>query len=154
MAVITGGLRFIVGAVFLLSGALKVLDPGRFLIDVLAFEAVPYPVAYLTALGLPWLEILCALALWSGIALRGAALWLLLLSMSFIFLLARSAYAGMDLECGCFGDWLVFPHLGYHLAFNALLAAACVWIWAASQPKAGRSPRLRETLQRALLEKE
>ena len=153
MAVVTLILRFVVGAVFLLSGSIKVLDPGRFLIDVLAFDAVPYALAYVTALTLPWLEVLCAIALWTGWAMRGAIVWLMLMTAAFIVLIARAAAAGLDLGCGCFGDWLVFPNVGVHLAFNGVLLTALIWIWVAGRPKPTRDPRLRESLQRVLLEK-
>lgn len=119
-------LRLLVSAIFLLSGALKLADPGRFLLDVRSFELLNYPLAYATALALPWLEILAALGLWWRRTAIGGALLLALSTMSFLVVIAVSNLRGVHLDCGCFGDWLVFPNVASHVLFNTGLLAACL----------------------------
>lgn len=117
-------LRLFAGGVYLVSGTLKLADPSRFFLDVLSFNAVPYGMAYGVAMALPWLEVLGALALLTGWGKRGAVALLLPLTLGFIGLLVWAESQGHALDCGCFGQWLVFPNLAAHLAFNGVLALA------------------------------
>jgi len=113
--------RAFLSAVFLLSGGLKLLAPGQFLLDVQSFDVVPYGVAYFVALFLPVLEILCALALWPRCLARGAG-WLLIgLLLGFSGLILYEELEGLNLHCGCFGDWLIFPDAYMHIGFNCIL---------------------------------
>lgn len=118
--------RIWLSGVFLLSGLLKALAPDRFLLDLKSFEMLPHQAAYATALVLPWLEIVAAIGLWWRPLARGSALILLLLALAFILALGGAAIRGLDLECGCFGDWFLFPNLWMHLLFNASLVLAAI----------------------------
>ena len=113
---------------FIVSGAIKLKAPDRFLLDVEAFHLVPAWLAYGTALVLPWVEVIGALALWLPKWRRGAAFLLAASTVSFIGALSIAEARGLDLECGCFGDWLVFPSFGVHLLFNAVLLLSSVWL--------------------------
>ena len=113
---------------FLLSGAVKLADPARFMIDVKAFELLPLHLAYGVALFLPVFEVVAALALWIPRIRQGASALLALSLVSFIGALLLSHYRGLELDCGCFGDWLVFPSLTAHLAFNTALLFSCLWL--------------------------
>ncbi len=130
----------LIGLVFTLSGFLKILEPGQFLFDVQAFEAVPYPIAYGVALFLPWLEVFAGLNLIAlkWIPHKGASVILALMTAAFIVLITWADVRGLDLDCGCFGDWLVFPNTLAHIGFNCLLLAGLSWISISS----GKSPSL------------
>jgi len=122
---------------FLLAGVLKVRAPDRFLLDVESFALLPAWLAYATALVLPWLEIFAALALWSGRLARGALLILGSLAAAFMIGLILAEARGLELDCGCFGDWLQFPNLATHLVYNGLLLAASVGLgWGTRRKKA------------------
>lgn len=121
MKILLGMARAFLSAVFLLSGGLKLLDPGQFLLDVQSFNAVPYGVAYFVAMFLPVLEILCALALWYRRLAFGAGLLLIALLIGFIGLMVTAELRGLNLHCGCFGDWLIFPDAYMHIGFNCIL---------------------------------
>jgi uncharacterized membrane protein YphA (DoxX/SURF4 family) len=125
--------RLGLGAVFLLSGGLKVKDPAAFLIDVQAFGIVPAPFDYAVALALPWLEIVVGLGIILKMRLRGAGAWVMVLSLSFIGALVYADRQGINLECGCFGDYFVFPNLESHLLFNGVLFLAGGFIWITSK---------------------
>lgn len=126
--------RLLVSAVFLISGGLKLVDPGRFLLDVRSFELLPYSLAYATALALPWLEILAALGLWWRGLASGSAFLLAVATMSFLAAIALATLGGVSLDCGCFGDWLVFPNIATHVAFNSGLLAGCLVLLRFSPP--------------------
>lgn len=119
-------LRAAVSLVFLVSGFLKLLDPGRFLLDVQAFELLPYSLAFGAALALPWLEILAAVGLWWRRLGTGSPLLLGLATLGFIGALGIANARGLERDCGCFGEWLVFPNMAAHVAFNCGLVAACL----------------------------
>jgi|TARA_B110000438_G_scaffold197676_1_gene189184 uncharacterized membrane protein len=128
----TGGLtifcRFFLSFFFILSGIVKLLDPGRFYLDVKAFELLPLNVAYGVALFLPVFELVAAAALWIPRLRRGAAALLGLSILSFMGALLMSHFRGLNLDCGCFGDWLIFPSLSAHIAFNTGLGLMGLWL--------------------------
>lgn len=104
--------RWIVGAAFVYLGAVKASDPVAFLKQVQAYELVRDPTLLrATAAFLPWVEIVCGLALISGVARRGAALLCLLMLLGFT---GAVAHRGVELarerqerfclvrfDCGC-----------------------------------------------------
>lgn len=120
--------RLLLSATFVLSGAIKLRAPDRFLLDVEAFALVPAWFAFATALVLPWIEVLAGVALWWPRLRRGAALLLLGATASFIAALVLAEWRGLELDCGCFGDWLVFPNLAVHLGFNLCLLFGAAWL--------------------------
>ena len=122
-------LRAALTAVFVLSGVLKLAAPDRFLIDLQAFGFIPYPLAYTTAFFLPWLEVVAAAALWSPPFRRGGAGVLAVMTAAFIVFIGTAAALGVYSDCGCFGDWFVFPNPAAHIAFNTALLAALGYIW-------------------------
>jgi len=124
--IIRGGIRLFLSASFLLSGIIKVLDPARFHLDVESFQLLSPLAAYLTALALPWFEIFTALGLWIPKAARGSAL--LASTITSVFILALLMTQHLDLDCGCFGDWLIFPNLATHIAFNCALLASGIYL--------------------------
>lgn len=72
-------LRIFLGAYFINSGYNKILDPVLFLKAVHLYDMLPEtPGIYLnsTAIVLPWLEIVCGVALLAGLLTRGAAVLL------------------------------------------------------------------------------
>lgn len=131
-------IRFTLAGVFLLSGAIKLKDPGAFFLDVQAFALLPAPWDFAVALTLPCLEVFLGLALLLKLRLRGAGAWVIALSTSFIGALLYADNKGIDLQCGCFGDYFVFPNLTTHLIFNGFLFVCGLWIWAVSRPLASK----------------
>lgn len=118
--------EILIGLVFLVSGLIKLRDPSLFLADMEAFPFLLYPVAFATALVLPWLEILAAVSLLSGRLVHGALTLLALLTAGFIVFLAIARVMEIDASCGCFGEWLVFPNLETHITFNAVMLGVIV----------------------------
>ena len=96
-------LALLFGGAFVYAGFLKLRDPARFLIDIRSFDMLGDPYAAWLALGLPWLEILCGLAVIFEVFRRGG---LLLLNLALIGFFAAIGYAksrGLSIQCGCFG---------------------------------------------------
>jgi len=97
-------LRLIVGGVFFASGLLKVGDPLAFAQDIKNFRIVSHEVSFITALILPWIEILCGALLITGILRRPSALLASGLLIGFIILVGVTMARGIDTDCGCFGS--------------------------------------------------
>ena len=96
--------RWSLAAVFIAAGYFKALNPAAFLMDVRSFQLLDDPWAAWLAMSLPWLEILCGLALFSGILLDGALLTITGMLSAFLAAILYSWHRGIDLQCGCFGE--------------------------------------------------
>src|SRR5205807_7878482 len=69
----------IVAGIFLYAGAIKALDPVQFASDIDNYKILPWPISVALAFDLPWLEVLCGIALGVRVLFRGALLSLLAL---------------------------------------------------------------------------
>jgi len=98
-------LRVIVGGVFIWAGALKIVDPLDFAQSIKNYQVVPHSLAFLAAVALPWVEVLCGAFLIIGVFKRSSALLLSLLLAGFIGLVALALARGIDTSCGCFGSF-------------------------------------------------
>lgn len=96
--------RFVLGAVFIWSGIIKIVDPLLFAQDVSNYRIFPQSLAFLISLGLPWIEVLCGLLLVLGIWIRAASLLLSGLLAVFLILIVTTIVRGIDVACGCFGS--------------------------------------------------
>jgi len=119
----------IIGGIFIYAGAIKVLDPVQFATDIDNYKILPWMISVGLAFYLPWLEILCGLALiLRRLYLGGLSI---LTGLVAVFLVATIAakVRGLDFTCGCFGhasqNWNFPTHLAVDLAIlGALLALA------------------------------
>jgi putative oxidoreductase len=117
----------IVGGIFIYAGAIKVLDPVQFAIDIDNYKILPWTISVGLAFYLPWLEI------FSGLALILRRLYLgglsILTGLVAVFLVATIAakVRGLDITCGCFGhasqNWNFPTHLALDLAILVALLA-------------------------------
>lgn len=117
----------IIGGIFIYAGAIKVLDPVQFATDIDNYKILPWTISVGLAFYLPWLEILCGLAvILRRLYLGGLSI---LTGLVGVFLAATIAakVRGLDITCGCFGhasqNWNFPTHLAIDLAIlGALLA--------------------------------
>lgn len=128
-AVVTLLARLIVAAVFIYAGVLKALDPQEFLLDVRSFQVLGDPWAAVVALGLPWLEILCGVALILGGWSRGACLVLAGMLLVFAGAFLQAWARGVDVTCGCFGKTENKTNFAQSLAIDAGLLALTALVW-------------------------
>jgi putative oxidoreductase len=131
--------RLVVAGVFLYAGVLKVWDPQEFLMDVRSFQVLRDPWAAVVALGLPWLEIFCGVALLLGGWTRGACLVLGFLLVAFAVAFVQAWARGLDVTCGCFGKTENKTNFGQSLAIDGglLLLTGLVW-WVRARVGEGR----------------
>jgi putative oxidoreductase len=121
---------FIVGGIFIYAGVIKAVDPLRFAIDIDNYKMLPWAIGVRVAFYLPWLELLCGLALILRFFYRGGLFILTPLTFIFIAASITAKVRGLDITCGCFGhaskNWNFTTHLGLNFAILIALTALCV----------------------------
>ncbi|HST30315.1 MAG TPA: MauE/DoxX family redox-associated membrane protein [Chthoniobacterales bacterium] len=131
MKLISRIMAAVVGGIFVYAGVLKVLDPVQFGLDIDNYKMVPWLMSVRLAFYLPWLEILCGLALISRFLYRGGLSILTLLVLVFIGATIAAKARGLDITCGCFGHasqhWSFPQHMAIDLAIFFALGAL-LWI--------------------------
>lgn len=91
-------------AAVLLSGYQKIFFPADFAVSVYRFHLLPGFLVNLTALYLPWLELMCAVCLLFVPRYRGTALWIVLILLAgFTAAIGINLWRGSVFGCGCFG---------------------------------------------------
>ena len=120
----------IVGGIFIYAGVIKAVDPLRFAIDIDNYKMLPWAIGVRLAFYLPWLEMLCGLALILRFFYRGGLSILTALTFIFIAASIMAKVRGLDITCGCFGhaskDWSFTTHLA--VDFAILVALVTLWI--------------------------
>jgi uncharacterized membrane protein YphA (DoxX/SURF4 family) len=128
--------RWVVGALFIYMGLSKALDPVGFLKLVRQYDILQSPLLLNSvAATLPWFEAFCGLLLIAGLAVRGAALMLVVMLVPFSLIVLKRALAihaaqaipfcAIKFDCGC-GAGEVF--ICRKLLENFILLILCVWL--------------------------
>ena len=104
-------LRFLVGVLFIVSGAEKLISPYQnFLYVVQSYEIVPSPLDKAIALVLPWIEFFSGIFLFLGFGLKAALRALTFLIGAFILIAGQALLRNLPIaECGCFGELISLP---------------------------------------------
>ena len=126
--------RFIVGAIFLISGLAKISDPGRFILTLREFRLFPEEIVPFTAVWLPWLELLLGLCVLVGLLHRTSALLLACMNTGFLAAILSVIARGIVVDCGCFGmlaDMLGLPDMADMKAVvrNVVFIGLCLLIF-------------------------
>lgn len=128
--------RWFLGGLFIYMGLSKALHPVEFLKLLHQYNLTDSPVLLnFIAAALPWFEVLCGLLLLTGVAVRGAALVVLLMLVPFTLVVLRRALAihaaqsiafcAIKFDCGCGnGEVWICRKLGE----NSLLILLSVWL--------------------------
>ncbi len=104
--------RWLLGAVFLYMGLSKALHPVDFLKLLRQYDLTQNSLLLNSmAAALPWFEVFCGWLLLLGVAVRGTALTLVLMLMSFTWLVLHRAlllhaklaipFCAVKFDCGC-----------------------------------------------------
>jgi uncharacterized membrane protein YphA (DoxX/SURF4 family) len=95
--------RLALAIIFFYAGIEKIINPGDFAVAIYNYQLLPDFAVNLSAIFLPWLEVLIATSLVSGIFKRGASMISALLFLTFATALTINLVRGLDISCGCFG---------------------------------------------------
>ena len=118
----------IIGGVFIYAGVIKALDPIGFANDIDNYKILPWAIGVGLAFYLPWLEILCGLALIARRLYLGGLSILTALISIFIVATVAAKVRGLDITCGCFGHASKNWGFSTHLALDLVLLGALVFL--------------------------
>jgi uncharacterized membrane protein YphA (DoxX/SURF4 family) len=133
------GARAVLGAVLLVAGAAKIVDPQASVAAVRAYELLPDGLATVVGWGLPFVEVVLGVLLLAGIAVRPAALATAVLLAVFVAAVASAAARGLSIDCGCFGGGGPVPPgqtaYGAEIVRDLALLAVAAWLVARPQSR-------------------
>ena len=142
-----GKLRPVDSAAFT-AGSLKITSSSLsvsmmlFAMQVDSYQILPAWAVMAVSHTLPWLELGIGLLLLMGIGLRWVSLLTTLLVAGFFGVIVRSYFAGMKINCGCFGPGAEPPSAWTILRDGLFLALAlAITIGAFLQARAKREAR-------------
>jgi len=94
--------RWILGLVFIYASFDKIIHPHAFAVMVNNYQLLPGEIVNLTALVLPWLELLMGICLITGWLMQGTVIVSNVLLFTFTMVLLYNLHRGLDISCGCF----------------------------------------------------
>lgn len=138
-------LRMVVAVMLIYASADKILHPQDFAAIVKGYRLLPEALVNLTAIWLPWFELVLGVCLYTGFWRQGALLLATSLLAAFWLALIVNYFRGIDVGCGCFtsspaeGGGEAAPMLWY-IGRDALLLALPLAAWEAQRrAEAGQS---------------
>lgn len=128
--------RLFIGGIFIYAGVTKIFDPCRFAQDIYNYHLIPGALVNLSAILLPYIEVVFGVCLIFGVAARGASLGIVLVLAFFLVILSINFVRGISFDCGCFGsgqadlckrfvDAYVAAHPGVEGTFRSRLQSGC-----------------------------
>jgi cobalt-zinc-cadmium efflux system protein len=94
--------RILLGGIFIYAGYVKIIDPAGFAKNVYQYQLLPDFYVNVSALFLPWLEVVTGAALILAPRFRrGAAALIFMMLVVFTGAVLISLYRGLDISCGC-----------------------------------------------------
>jgi uncharacterized membrane protein YphA (DoxX/SURF4 family) len=136
---LTVRVQIALGAIFVASSIPKIIDPPSFAQMIYNYRLVPGFALNVMAMTMPWLEMLCGLALILGIWRRSAAAIVGALLLSFVIALSINLGRDNAVNCGCFDltsaskshaeliaemEWVIVRDIGMLLMVAQILWAA------------------------------
>jgi len=140
---LTVRVQIALGIIFVVAALPKIVDPPSFAHMIYNYHLLPGALINLMALVMPWIELLCGLALILGIWQGTARSIIGALLIAFVLAIAINLARGNAIDCGCFDlsaanktrderladmRWVILRDLGL------LLMVAQLW-WAARNVK-------------------
>jgi len=125
-------IRLVLGGIFIYAGYIKIIDPHGFAKNIYQYQLLPDVLVNISALILPWLEVVAGACLIAVPPLRrGAAGWILLMLIVFTTAIIISLARGLDISCGCMSTDPAAAKIGWKkvLENTAMLAGISFLLW-------------------------
>jgi uncharacterized membrane protein YphA (DoxX/SURF4 family) len=134
------GARLFLGGLWIYASHDKILHPDAFAQVVYNYQVLPDTAINMTAVVLPWFELLLGICLVAGVWISGAAVLSTALLTAFAGTLVFNLYRGIDIECGCFsmqsvGDPANYLTVVRDLSFVAVSVYLMAWYFAGKRPR-------------------
>jgi len=116
-------IRYLFGITFISASYHKIVEPAHFAKIIYGYYLFPEFIINLTAIILPYLELLSGIALILGIYPRSALLILEAMLFAFIVALSINLIRGHNFDCGCF----TFGEPGYGYSVLGLVVRDVIY---------------------------
>lgn len=114
-------LRLVLGGMFVYASLHKIAGTAQFSEVVSSYEIIPFWMVNITAIFLPWFELLIGILLVGGVFVRSCASLQMILLFIFIIAIEINITRKIDIDCGCFaGDSLLSGMNHLHILTNAV----------------------------------
>lgn len=97
--------RWVLSALFIFGGCLKIFSPEEMRQAIEGFQFVTGDLAVFGAYFIPWFEVTCGMALFFQMTRTAAAFLLTCLVALFTLATVLAWQKGLSLHCGCFGNF-------------------------------------------------
>ncbi len=140
---LTVRVQIALGVIFVAAALPKIVDPPSFAHMIYNYKLVPWSLVNPLALVMPWIELLCGLALILGIWKESARTIIAALLLTFIAAIGINLLRGNAIDCGCFDvsaagksseDRLADMRMVILRDVGMLMMVAQLW-WASHQAK-------------------
>ena len=99
---LTVRVQIALGIIFVVAALPKIVDPPSFAHMIYNYKLIPWALVKPMALVMPWIELLCGLALILGIWKGTARTIIAALLLTFIIAISINLLRGNAIDCGCF----------------------------------------------------
>ena len=99
---LTVRVQIALGAIFVVAALPKLTDPPSFAHMIYNYRILPAALINISALIMPWVELLCGLALILGVWTRPARIIVGLMLAVFMVAISWNLLRGNAIDCGCF----------------------------------------------------
>jgi len=99
---LTVRVQIALGAIFVVAALPKITDPPSFAHMIYNYRILPAALINISALIMPWVELLCGLALILGVWTRPARIIVGLMLAVFMVAISWNLLRGNAIDCGCF----------------------------------------------------
>jgi putative oxidoreductase len=99
---LTVRVQIALGIIFVVAALPKIVDPPSFAHMIYNYKLIPWALVKPMALVMPWIELLCGLALILGIWKGTARTIVAAMLLTFIIAISINLLRGNAIDCGCF----------------------------------------------------
>jgi uncharacterized membrane protein YphA (DoxX/SURF4 family) len=121
--------RVLLGGIFVYASWDKILNPAEFARIIDNYQILSSSMGRLTALFLPWLELVCGICLIINRWTRGSAVIVAGLMVVFMGALGYNIYQGIDINCGCFTLTDKTPgSMWFYMLRDVVFLSMAIWV--------------------------
>jgi len=122
--------RVFLGVLLVVVSADKIADPAAFAQSIQDYRIISGTATMVLATILPWLELLCGLALIAGVLVQASALLSGALLIVFTMAVISALVRGLDISCGCFTQDPAVSRIGWlKIGENVVLIAVAAFLY-------------------------
>jgi uncharacterized membrane protein YphA (DoxX/SURF4 family) len=122
------GARLILGVIFIYASYDKILHPKAFAEVVYHYQILPDKLINITAIVLPWIEIMIGVFLILGFWMPGTVIWCNALLVIYIGALGYNLARGLNVNCGCFSTAKGSPISIEHILWDAVFLSLSIYL--------------------------